>query len=82
MNQAGISEHAAIFPVDSIKVSPDLKKNDKMLMVDPDASPPLSQPNATPKPLFNNSIRICSTSTTSPHDIFSTPPIRLDRRGN
>jgi len=29
MNQAGISEHAAIFPVDSIKVSPDIEKMTK-----------------------------------------------------
>lgn len=41
MRQAGISEHAAIFPVDSIKVGPDLKIV-KILMSDPDASPSFS----------------------------------------
>jgi len=29
MNQAGISEHAAIFPVDSIKVGPGLENCQK-----------------------------------------------------
>ena len=67
----------------SNRMRPRLGRTNK---TDTDASPTLSHANIAPQPLFLRRLRIRigsrSSSTTSPDDLFSTPSIGLDRRGN
>lgn len=82
--QAGISEHAAIFPVDSIKVSnkPDHPTPARADDIDTDASTPISEPDITPQPLVQRIwLRFSPSSPARIDDIFPTPSISIhDRR--